>query len=97
MGFPFIFRGALAVRASAFNEELKIAPVKALRDLAKEHVPEEVLVACQVDSLNFGPDYIIPKPVDPRLLTRLAPAVARAAVESGVARLPMPENYNPSL
>ena len=97
LGFPFIFRGALDVRASAINEEMKIAAVKALSELAKEPVPEEVLVACQVDSLNFGPDYIIPKPVDPRLLTRLAPAVARAAVESGVARLPMPENYNPSL
>ncbi len=97
LGFPFIFRGALDVRASTINEEMKVAAVKALSDLAKEPVPEEVLVACQVDSLEFGPDYIIPKPMDPRLLTRLAPAVARAAVASGVAQLPLPGDYAPTL
>ena len=97
LGFPFIFRGALDVRASTINEAMKVAAVKALSDLAKEPVPEEVLVACQVDSLEFGPDYIIPKPMDPRLLPRLAPAVAQAAVASGVARLPVPEDYAPTL
>lgn len=97
LGFPFIFRGALDVRASAINEEMKVAAVHALCKLAREPVAESVLEACALDSLSFGPDYIIPKPMDPRLLGYLAPAVARAAVESGVARLPLPEGYSPAL
>jgi malate dehydrogenase (oxaloacetate-decarboxylating)(NADP+) len=97
LGFPFIFRGALDVRASRINEEMKIAAVRALSELAKEEVPEEVLAACNAQSLSFGPDYIIPKPMDARLLSRIAPAVARAAVDSGVARLPLPEGYCPAL
>ncbi|MEJ2764523.1 malic enzyme-like NAD(P)-binding protein [Photobacterium sp. MCCC 1A19761] len=91
--FPFIFRGALDVRASAINDEMKLAAVKAIRELAKEPVPAEVLKAAGVDSLAFGPEYIIPKPMDPRLLPRVAKAVAVAAVESGVARIDMPVNY----
>ena len=97
LGFPFIFRGALDVRASTINEAMKIAAVKALSELAKEPVPEEVLVACGVEALSFGPDYIIPKPMDPRLLTHLAPAVAKAAVDSGVAGMQLPEGYAPAL
>jgi malate dehydrogenase (oxaloacetate-decarboxylating)(NADP+) len=97
LGFPFIFRGALDVRASAINEEMKVAAVHALSALAREPVPKEVLVASELDELSFGPNYIIPKPVDPRLLTKIATAVARAAVDSGVARLPYPENYLPAL
>ncbi len=95
LGFPFIFRGALDVRASCINEEMKIAAVHALVELTRLEVPEEVLVACEVDALSFGADYIIPKPMDPRLLDLVAPAVARAAVASGVARLPYPDNYSP--
>jgi malate dehydrogenase (oxaloacetate-decarboxylating)(NADP+) len=86
LGFPFIFRGALDVRASAINEEMKIAAVKALADLAKEDVPDMVSRAYGDAELRFGPEYIIPKPFDPRVLTWEAPAVARAAMESGVAR-----------
>jgi malate dehydrogenase (oxaloacetate-decarboxylating)(NADP+) len=97
LGFPFIFRGALDVRASAINEEMKVAAVRALCDLAREPVPAEVLDACGLESLEFGPGYIIPKPMDPRLLGALAPAVARAAVDSGVARVGYPEGYAPSL
>jgi malate dehydrogenase (oxaloacetate-decarboxylating)(NADP+) len=97
LGFPFIFRGALDVRASLINEEMKVAATLALSELAREPVPAEVLAACELDSLEFGPDYIIPKPLDGRLLTRIAPAVARAAVDSGVARLPYPRNYQPTL
>ena len=96
LGFPFIFRGALDVRASTINEAMKIAAVKALSGLAREPVPAEVLVACGVESLTFGPEYIIPKPMDPRLLTRLAPAVAQAAIDSGVARIELPSDYAPS-
>ncbi|MEZ5570785.1 MAG: malic enzyme-like NAD(P)-binding protein [Halioglobus sp.] len=96
LGFPFIFRGALDVRASIINEEMKVAAVLALSELAREPVTPEVLVACEVDALEFGPDYIIPNPLDARLLNRIAPAVARAAVESGVARLPYPQNYLPA-
>jgi malate dehydrogenase (oxaloacetate-decarboxylating)(NADP+) len=96
LGFPFIFRGALDVRASCINEEMKIAAVKALSELAREAVPADVLAAFNLDALEFGPDYIIPKPMDDRLLSRIAPAVARAAVETGVSRMPLPENYNPS-
>jgi malate dehydrogenase (oxaloacetate-decarboxylating)(NADP+) len=97
LGFPFIFRGALDVRASRINEEMKVAAVLALCALAKEEVPQEVLDASGLDSLAFGKGYIIPMPIDSRLLSRLAPAVARAAVDSGVAALPYPENYSPSL
>ena len=96
LGFPFIFRGALDVRASTINEAMKIAAVKALSGLAREPVPAEVLVACGVESLTFGPEYIIPKPMDPRLLTRLAPAVAQAAIDSGVARIELPRDYAPA-
>ncbi|MCG7489713.1 malate dehydrogenase [Vibrio sp. Of14-4] len=91
--FPFIFRGALDVRASEINDAMKLAAVEAIRDLAKEAVPAEVLKAAGVDKLEFGPEYIIPKPMDPRLLPRVAKAVANAAVESGVARIDMPDNY----
>jgi malate dehydrogenase (oxaloacetate-decarboxylating)(NADP+) len=85
LGFPFIFRGALDVRARAINEEMKIAAVKALAALAKEDVPDSVMKAYGVERMRFGPEYIIPKPFDPRVLTWEAPAVARAAMESGVA------------
>lgn len=95
LGFPFIFRGALDVRASCINEEMKIAAVRALCELTREEVPRDVLAACELDSLSFGPGYIIPKPMDRRLLGRIAPAVARAAVASGVARIPYPEGYSP--
>ena len=93
LGFPFIFRGALDVRASAINEAMKVAAVDALSALAREPVPEAVLQAFGLDSLSFGSDYIIPKPMDPRLPQRVSGAVARAAVSSGVARLPLPEKY----
>jgi len=86
LGFPFIFRGALDVMAKSINEEMKIAAVHALAELAKETVPEEVNEAYNVRSLQFGRDYIIPKPLDYRLITTVAPAVAKAAMESGVAR-----------
>ncbi|AVX00641.1 malic enzyme-like NAD(P)-binding protein [Vibrio vulnificus] len=91
--FPFIFRGALDVRASEINDEMKLAAVEAIRQLAKEPVPEAVLKAAGVESLSFGPQYIIPKAMDSRLLPRVAKAVAQAAVDTGVARIPMPENY----
>ncbi|NAX21346.1 malic enzyme-like NAD(P)-binding protein [Vibrio sp. V39_P1S14PM300] len=91
--FPFIFRGALDVRASEINDEMKLAAVDAIRELAKEPVPAEVLTAAGVEKLEFGPDYIIPKPMDSRLLPRVAKAVAQAAVDSGVARIAMPDNY----
>jgi malate dehydrogenase (oxaloacetate-decarboxylating)(NADP+) len=86
LGFPFIFRGALDVRARAINEEMKVAASRALADLAKEDVPDSVLHAYDLDRMKFGPDYIIPKPFDPRVLLWEAPAVAQAAMESGVAR-----------
>jgi len=91
--FPFIFRGALDVRARQINDEMKIAAVHAIRELAKEAVPEEVLKASGVSTLTFGRDYIIPKPMDARLKANVAKAVAQAAIDSGVAALPMPENY----
>ncbi|CAH9055816.1 malate dehydrogenase [Pseudoalteromonas sp. BSi20311] len=91
--FPFIFRGALDVRASEINDEMKIAAVEAIRSIAKEPVPAEVLTAAGIDKLEFGAKYIIPKPMDPRLLPRIAKAVAQAAVDSGVALIDMPENY----
>jgi malate dehydrogenase (oxaloacetate-decarboxylating)(NADP+) len=93
LGFPFIFRGALDVRASRINEEMKVAAVYAIRDLAKLPVPIEVLQAYNVEKLEFGRDYIIPKPMDVRLLGNVAAAVAKAAVDSGVARLPYPAHY----
>ncbi|MGB1451486.1 MAG: malic enzyme-like NAD(P)-binding protein, partial [Marinirhabdus sp.] len=82
LGFPFIFRGALDVRATKINEAMKMAAVKALADLAKETVPEQVNIAYGETRLNFGKDYIIPKPFDPRLIATVPPAVARAAMES---------------
>ncbi len=99
LGFPFIFRGALDVRATGINEEMKMAAVKALADLAKQQVPDMVLMAYGDKSLQFGPQYIIPKPLDPRLLTTVAPAVAKAAIESGVARQPIAdwEKYDQEL
>jgi malate dehydrogenase (oxaloacetate-decarboxylating)(NADP+) len=87
LGFPFIFRGALDVRARAINEEMKIAATRALAELAKEDVPDSVLRAYGIGRLHFGPDYIIPKPFDPRVLLYEAAAVAQAAMESGVAQL----------
>lgn len=90
--FPFIFRGALDVRASVINDEMKLAAVHAIRAIAKEPVPQEVLTAAKVSDLQFGKQYIIPKPMDPRLLPRVARAVAEAAVASGVARISLPEN-----
>ncbi len=91
--FPFIFRGALDVRASVINDEMKLAAVHAIRELAKEPVPAEVVTAAGADKLEFGADYIIPKPMDPRLLPRVAKAVAQAAVDSGVAQIEMPVGY----
>ncbi|QQX77902.1 MULTISPECIES: NADP-dependent malic enzyme [Aequorivita] len=85
LGFPFIFRGALDVRATKINEAMKMAAVKALAELAKEPVPEQVNIAYGETKLNFGKDYIIPKPFDPRLIATVPPAVAKAAMESGVA------------
>lgn len=86
LGFPFIFRGALDVHAKAINEEMKKAAAYALAELAKEDVPDSVKRVYNVDTMSFGPDYIIPKPFDPRVLTRVAPAVAKAAMDTGVAR-----------
>ncbi|MFC3094843.1 malate dehydrogenase [Alteromonas sediminis] len=91
--FPFIFRGALDVRASQINDEMKVAAVEAIRAVSKEPVPEEVLKASKSDSLVFGKEYIIPKPMDPRLCSRIATAVAKAAIESGVAGLETPPDY----
>ncbi|WP_040167946.1 malic enzyme-like NAD(P)-binding protein [Microbacterium gorillae] len=93
LGFPFIFRGALDVRATVINDEMKAAAVYALRDLARASVPASVTDAYEGVEFAFGRDYIIPKPVDPRLLGTVAAAVARAAVDSGVARRPYPEHY----
>jgi malate dehydrogenase (oxaloacetate-decarboxylating)(NADP+) len=89
LGFPFIFRGALDVKATKINEEMKLAATKAIAKLAKEIVPEEVLLAYGDSSMSFGRDYIIPKPNDPRLIAEVAPAVAKAAMESGVATEPI--------
>ena len=86
IGFPYIFRGALDVNASAINEEMKMAAVHAIADLAKQPVPDVVNDVYHVNNLSFGPDYFIPKPVDPRLITEVSAAVAKAAIESGVAR-----------
>ncbi|MEX0312754.1 MAG: NADP-dependent malic enzyme [Allomuricauda sp.] len=89
LGFPFIFRGALDVRATKINEEMKMAAVRALADLTKEPVPEQVNIAYDTTRLAFGKEYIIPKPFDPRLITKIPPAVAKAAMESGVAKAPI--------
>lgn len=89
LGFPFIFRGALDVRASTINEEMKLAASKALAELTKLEVPASVLRAYNLSGLTFGKEYIIPKPVDPRLISSVAPAVAKAAMESGVAKYPI--------
>ncbi len=86
LGFPFIFRGALDVKARAINDEMKVAAARALAALAKEDVPDAVLRAYGMESLQFGPDYLIPKPLDDRMLTYVAPAVAEAAMRTGVAR-----------
>ncbi len=93
LGFPYIFRGALDVRATAINEEMKIAAVKAIAQLTREPVSKDVLKAYGQEAVEFGPDYIIPKPTDPRLLGRVSAAVAQAAVDSGVARKPYPTHY----
>ena len=89
LGFPFIFRGALDVRATTINEEMKLAAVKAIAALAKETIPEEVLEAYGEKNISFGRDQIIPKPLDPRLIYHVAPAVAKAAMDSGVAKNPI--------
>lgn len=93
LGFPFIFRGALDVRAKRINEPMKVAAALALRDLAKLPVPQQVCDAYAGISLSFGPDYIIPKPMDARLLGVVSDAVAKAAISSGVATLPYPKHY----
>lgn len=90
LGFPYIFRGALDVRATRINEAMKVAAVKALADLAKEDVPDSVVRAYGGKPIQFGPEYIIPKPLDSRVLLKVAPAVARAAETSGVARIKLP-------
>jgi len=99
LGFPYIFRGALDVRASSINEEMKLAAAKALASLAKEPVPDSVLKAYKIDKLTFGKEYFIPKPLDPRLISSVAPAVAKAAMDSGVAKYPITdwEEYKRSL
>jgi malate dehydrogenase (oxaloacetate-decarboxylating)(NADP+) len=93
LGFPFIFRGTLDVRATRINEAMKIAAVEALRQLAKEPTPVEVLQAFNVDKLEFGRDYILPKALDARLLGAIAGAVAKAAIDTGVAKLHYPTHY----
>ena len=99
LGFPFIFRGALDVRATTINEEMKKAAVIALAELAKEPVPEQVNIAYGETRLTFGKDYIIPKPFDPRLIASIPPAVAKAAIKSGVALAPISdwEKYEDTL
>ena len=96
LGFPYIFRGALDVRSKEINEEMKMAAVKAIASLAKEPVPDMVLRAYHESTMSFGRDYLIPKPVDPRLITTISPAVAKAAMDSGAARLHIKdwEEYN---
>ena len=89
LGFPFIFRGALDVKATKINDKMKMAAVKALASLAKETVPEFVNIAYDKTKLAFGKNYIIPKPFDPRLITKIPPQVAKAAMESGVAQDPI--------
>jgi len=94
LGFPFIFRGALDVRASRINMEMKVAAAKALAQLARQDVPDEVAAAYSGAELHYGPQYIIPTPFDPRLITTIPPAVAEAAVESGVANKPIKNEIN---
>jgi malate dehydrogenase (oxaloacetate-decarboxylating)(NADP+) len=89
LGFPYIFRGALDVRATEINEEMKLAAVHAIADLAKESVPDMVVKAYGDAKLSFGPEYLIPKPLDPRLITAISPAVAKAAMDSGMAKKPI--------
>lgn len=89
LGFPFIFRGALDVRATSINEEMKLAAVRAIAELAKEPVPDQVLLAYGKKNMTFGRDYIIPKPFDNRIIAKVSPAVAKAAMESGVAKQPI--------
>ncbi len=89
LGFPYIFRGALDVRATEINEAMKLAAVHALADLAKEPVPDIVFQAYGIDKIQFGREYLIPKPLDPRLITTISPAVARAAMDSGIATNPI--------
>ena len=89
LGFPYIFRGAMDVKSTAINEEMKLAAAKALAALAKEPVPEEVNIAYHAHNITFGKEYIIPKPTDPRLISWIAPAVAKAAVDTGVAKSPI--------
>jgi malate dehydrogenase (oxaloacetate-decarboxylating)(NADP+) len=93
LGFPFIFRGALDVRASRINEDMQIAAVYALKDLTHETVPQSVLEAYELDHLAFGPEYILPKPLDPRLRDVVPQAVAKAAIDTGVARADWPAHY----
>src|SRR5690606_34923718 len=89
LGFPYIFRGALDVRATKINEEMKMAAVRALAELAKTPVPEQVNITYGETKISFGRDYIIPKPFDPRLIAVVSPAVAKAAMETGVATNPI--------
>src|SRR5207302_8178333 len=89
LGFPFIFRGALDVRATTINDEMKLAATRALAALAKEDVPDSVRWAYDVEHMSFGREYIIPKPFDPRVLIWEASAVAQAAIETGVAQMPI--------
>ena len=96
LGFPYIFRGALDVRASVINQAMLVAAARALARLAHEAVPDEVLQAYKLDALAFGPGYIIPKPFDTRLMKAVSPAVAKAAIDSGVAVLPYPASYPPA-
>lgn len=99
LGFPYIFRGALDVRATEINEAMKLAAVRALSALAKEPVPDIVFQAYGVDKIQFGKDYLIPKPLDPRLITTVSPAVAKAAMDSGIANNPISDwaKYNDDL
>jgi malate dehydrogenase (oxaloacetate-decarboxylating)(NADP+) len=89
LGFPFVFRGALDVRASSINEEMKLAATRALAALTREDVPASVCQAYGVEKIQYGPEYIVPKPFDPRVLVWVASAVAKAAMETGVARQPI--------
>ncbi|HRJ28891.1 MAG TPA: NADP-dependent malic enzyme [Cyclobacteriaceae bacterium] len=89
LGFPYIFRGALDVRATEINEEMKLAAVQAIANLAKESVPDIVVKAYGIDKITFGREYLIPKPLDPRLITTISPAVAKAAMDSGMAKKPI--------
>ena len=99
LGFPYIFRGALDVRSTAINEEMKLAAVRAIAELAKQTVPDMVLRAYHATNMSFGSEYLIPKPLDPRLITTISPAVAKAAMDSGVARVHITdwEKYNVEL